>query len=69
MTYAALWSHSQQAFHVELLAETVLINQRNFAQRKPCDYVPVFVGTEAECKAMTKHLADRLTLRGMFSAH
>jgi hypothetical protein len=67
MTYATLWSHSQQSFHVELLAETILINQRNFAQRRPCDYVPVFVGSESECKAMVTHLKHRLTLRDMFS--
>lgn len=47
--YVALWSSSQQCFHIETLAESIQKNARAFAKGIAVDYVPLFIGPREKC--------------------
>lgn len=47
--FAVLWSHSQQATHVEPVRDMLAINRANFGQQRGTDYVVIaFTSTERE---------------------
>jgi len=49
MNFAVLWSHFQQATHVEPVRDMLAINRVNFGQQRGTDYVVIaFTATERE---------------------
>lgn len=58
--HVALWSHSQKAFHVESVDDMLDANIVAFAQKRAVDYVPVFMGTESDCRAAVTKLMEKL---------
>lgn len=59
--FVALWSHSQQCFHIETFAEMLEKNLSAFARHTAVDYVPLLVGSHADCSTFVEKL--RLTHR------
>jgi len=44
------WSQRQGMFHIQPLASAVEKNQTSFATNARTDYIPVIVGTRAQCE-------------------
>jgi len=49
-TWALLWSHSQNAFHVERVADMLASNREAYVANRPSDYVPLFIGAQDDCR-------------------
>ena len=60
MDYAAQWSHSQQVFHIESVDDMLDANIVAFAQKRAADYIPVFIGTAEDCRAVIEKLKLKL---------
>lgn len=54
--FVALWSFSQQCFHIETVEEMLDKNLCAFASKRPVDYVPLFVGSHADCSTLVDTL-------------
>lgn len=57
-TYALLWSGSQHAFHVEPLTTTLKKARQVFLRGHGTDYVPLFVGTDHQCRQARRVLCE-----------
>lgn len=49
-THALLWSQSQCALHIEPIADMLSENRQAYATDRRMDYVPIYLGTEDECR-------------------
>jgi len=57
MNFVVLWSHAQQATHVEPVRDMLAINRVNFGQQRGTDYVVIaFTTTEREADIVAKFL-------------
>jgi hypothetical protein len=63
MKYVALFSHSQQCFHIEPVEVMLKNNIRSMAVRLPIDYIPVGFGTRDECGSVVDMLKKKLQER------
>ncbi|RYF76814.1 MAG: hypothetical protein EOO22_00810 [Comamonadaceae bacterium] len=68
--WVLLWSQTQNAFHVERLAEMLEANRRAYTEDRRMDYVPLVVGKAQEvgetadaCRATLFHRANRADLQ------
>lgn len=50
-SHVLLWSQSQDALHIESVADMLSANGSAFAANRPMDYVPLAFGTDDECHA------------------
>lgn len=66
MSHVALWSHSQQVFHVEEVGEMIANNLNAYARRKPVDFVPLLIASEPECRDLVSRLMHRTKLSSTF---
>ncbi len=57
--FVALWSSSQQCFHVETCSEMVEKNRKAFANNVAVDYVPLFFGRDEDCRAFVDAIRER----------
>jgi hypothetical protein len=47
--WVLLWSQSQCAYHIERFDDMLRANLQAYHENRRMDYVPIWVGTEAEC--------------------
>ena len=59
--WVLVWSHSQNATHVEPLSRMLASNRRAYADNTPMDYVPLYIGDQESAHTMSRSL--RQTLR------
>lgn len=65
--YVLEWSHRSGNLHVQPLSRLLSANRRAYAMDAPTpDYVPLYVGTRAECEQAAE--AMRHTLAGRAAA-
>lgn len=57
------WSHSQNALHVELLAEMLRTNVEAFHENRSLDYVPLQIGTRADVDWAANHVRPAVYAR------
>lgn len=57
--FVALWSSSQQCFHIETCSEMVEKNRKAFANNVAVDYVPLFFGRREDCHTFVDAVRDR----------
>ena len=57
--FVALWSSSQQCFHIETCSEMVEKNLQAFAKNMAVDYVPLFFGRREDCQAFVDAVKSR----------
>lgn len=65
--FVALWSSSQQCFHVETCSEMVEKNRRAFVRNVAVDYVPLFFGKRDDCSAFIDGIKNRKAERAAFA--
>lgn len=56
MNNVVLWSHSQRCFHIEPVTEMLEKNRNAFDRKRPSDYVPLYIGTDADCQRVLHEL-------------
>ena len=62
--HVLLWSHKQNAFHIETLSSLTKKNVEAFALNRPLnDYHPVYTGTREECDKIADKVRPRLVSR------
>lgn len=52
--WVLLWSHKQNALHIEPLERTLELNQRAYTDNKPGDYRLLFVGYREDVDAAAR---------------
>lgn len=57
------WSQKQRSFHIQLLDDALETNRDSFNANRSTDWVPLFIGSYAECEAVARHNEKKL-LRG-----
>jgi hypothetical protein len=60
--HALLWSHAQNALHIEPLERTLSLNRESYRDNEPVRYAPIAVGTLEEMQATAESI--RATLAG-----
>lgn len=60
--WVLLWSHKQNALHIEPLEVTLTLNRRAYTENKPGDYRMLFVGYREDVDAAAR--TCRSTLKG-----
>jgi hypothetical protein len=55
-TYALLWSQSQNALHIETVAELLKTDADAFKENRRMDYVPMYFGTDDDCHVFAREL-------------
>jgi hypothetical protein len=48
--HVLLWSQSQCALHIEPVADMLSENRQAYADDRRMDYVPIYIGVEADCR-------------------
>lgn len=66
--YALLWSRSQDALHIEPLAETISTGQRFLAEDRGNDFIPIAVGSRAQCDRRAQGARELLMQRAQAAA-
>lgn len=61
--YVLLWSHAQNALHVETLAVHTSRNRQAYAENRPGDYRLLLVGTRAEVDATAASILPTMVQR------
>lgn len=61
--WALCWSCSQNALHVETLAQHCSANRAAYADNRPGDYRLLLVGTKAEVDATAASIRQTMVLR------
>ena len=62
-TYALLWSGSQRAFHIEPLRKMLETNRSHFADGRVTDYVPIYLGTDEQCRQASHVVQESMNQR------
>ncbi len=58
--YVLEWSKKQNAFHIHSALLTVERNLNVLLAGESTDYVPIMIGTEAECEVIHRRYRNRL---------
>jgi hypothetical protein len=61
--WVLLWSHSQNAFHIESFAEMLSSNRRAYSDDRQMDYVPLFAGKKDECHKISTAVRNTMLTR------
>jgi hypothetical protein len=61
--WVLLWSHSQNAFHIESFAEMLSSNRRAYSDDRQMDYVPLFAGKKDDCHAASQAARHTMVAR------
>lgn len=51
-THVMLWSQSQCALHIEPVEAMLRSNARAYRDDRRMDYVPLYIGTDEDCRAV-----------------
>lgn len=62
-THALLWSRSQNALHIETIAEMLSSNRQAYAGNRKSDYVPIYFGSDDDCHDGAKALRSTMAKR------
>lgn len=58
-----LWSQSQCAIHIEPVETMLSSNRRAYAEDRGMDYVPLFIGTDRDCRSVADALRGTMSAR------
>lgn len=62
--YVLEWSHRSGNLHVQPLRRLLSVNRQSYAQDMPApDYIPLYIGTRAECEQAAESMRNTLTGR------
>ena len=61
--WVLLWSHAQNALHVETLTQHTSLNRQAYADNRPGDYRLLLVGTKAEVDATASSIRPTVQAR------
>jgi hypothetical protein len=61
--FVLLWSHEQNAMHIETLDETFSKNRRAYSENKPGDYRVLMIGYREEVDAAARSCRQTTTRR------
>ncbi|APW37148.1 hypothetical protein RD110_08010 [Rhodoferax koreense] len=61
--WVLLWSHSQNAFHIESFAEMLSSNRRAYSDDRAMDYVPLYAGRKDECHKISSAVRSTMIKR------
>ena len=62
--YVLEWSHRSGNLHVQPLRRLLSINRQSYAQDMPApDYIPLYIGTRAECEQAAESMRNTLASR------
>jgi hypothetical protein len=59
--HVLLWSHQQNAFHIESVDDMLAANRAAYAENRSTDYVPILIGSDDFCHEIAGK--TRATLR------
>ncbi|RCW73829.1 hypothetical protein [Pseudorhodoferax soli] len=62
-THVMLWSQSQCALHIEPMDAMLSTNRQAYADDRRIDYVPLFIGTDEDCRAIAASVRGTMHTR------
>ncbi|MGC3984811.1 MAG: hypothetical protein QM777_08835 [Pseudorhodoferax sp.] len=62
-THVMLWSQSQCALHIERVEDMLRSNRRAYAADRRMDYVPLFIGTDEDCRELADNIRGTMHAR------
>ena len=62
-THVMLWSQSQCALHIEPVEAMLSSNRRAYADDRRMDFVPLYIGTDEDCRAIADDIRGTMRHR------